>query len=383
VFALKKKIPRLYIPHAIFLLLFIPLLVLNVYYVPQPFVQPVSISEQVMGAKTSRTEMIKDIQPEVAKATSKPSPTSNLQPHYIYLGMWTEGFWDDSSQSVQPQRLIELQNKIGKKPAIAHFFTGWSNLTSDGLIAQLRVIKDNGWRPMISVNPYFFEKCQSDGKTLYQAIADGACDEFLTEATRKMKSFGQPLFLRFAWEMNIESMEWSIQRTGSSPGEFIQAWRRFHDIASKEGATNILWVFCPNVASLNALSFSSIYPGNSYVNWTGLDGYNWGSTQSWSSWQSFGTIFSASYKSLVKLAPSKPIMLGETNTTNVGGDKAAWYQDMLVNELPNQFPQIKAVVFYNENRTDKEGVNWLIDITPESLSTFAKSINSPIYLSSF
>ena len=115
------------------------------------------------------------------------------------------------------------------------------------------------------------------------------------------------------------------------------------------------------------------------MDWTGLDGYNWGTTQSWSHWQSFSEVFTASYKHLVIIAPKKPMLLAEVNTTEQGGDKSAWYTDMLTQQIPYNFPQIKAVVIYNEDRNSQEQVNWRVDITPASLQAFTSALQNKFY----
>lgn len=313
---------------------------------------------------------------------NSPSPTFVIhQP--IYLGMWTEGFWNDTTFRLQPEKLINLENSIGKKMAIAHYYRGWENLYKPSIIEELRAIDSQGWRPMLSTNPFFFDKCPSQNMPLYKAIASGNCDNFLREAALNLKTFGKPLLLRYAWEMNIDSIEWGVGKTGSSPQDFINAWRRFHDIAKSQEASNIIWVFSPNVETSSSIPYSQLYPGDSYVDWLGLDGYNWGTSKSWTYWQSFTLVFNNSYKNLTQLSPFKPLMIAEVNTTDQGGDKANWYRKMLTEEIPNNFPQIKAVIFYNENRNAQEQVNWLINNTPETLSAFSESIKNPIYISSF
>jgi beta-mannanase len=288
-----------------------------------------------------------------------------------------------STLTLHPEALTEVQTKIGKKVAIAHFYTGWSNLVNPKFVNQLQIASNNGWRPMVSANPYFFDKCQANGKTLYQAINSGNCDNFMKNVGISLKQYGHPIFLRFAWEMNIPSMDWSIQKTRSSPFDYISAWQRFHTIVAAQGADNVIWVFAPNTFSSSSIAYNQLYPGDAYVDWVGLDGYNWGTTQSWSSWQSFNQVFSASYSTLTAIAPGKPFMLSEVNTTDVGGDKAAWYTDMLSVQIPYNFPRISAVVFYNEDRTQQEKVNWLIDGSPAALQAFSQGVSLPLYLSSF
>ncbi len=305
-----------------------------------------------------------------------PSPVTTSPSRVVMLGMWNQGFWDEKTRTLHPENLLTVEQKVGKHMAIAHYYLGWELLGNQSIIPQLQEIVRNGWRPMVSANPYFFDSCPANGSTLYKAIANGNCDAFLHSVGRTLKQFGMPIFLRFAWEMNIDSIS-------CNSSDFTLAWKHFRDIVNSEGATNVLWVWSPNTMTNTSVPYADLYPGNAYVDWTGLDGYNWGTTQPWSHWQSFSEIFSQSYNALISLAPTKPLMLGEVNTTNVGGDKALWYTDVLSMQIPLNFSHIKAIVFYNEDRTTSENVNWLIDINQSSLSAFSKGIKNPIYVSSF
>jgi beta-mannanase len=235
---------------------------------------------------------------------------------------------------------------------------------------------------MISINPYFFDKCNVTGVALYKAIAQGNCDEFLKAAAQNVKQVSFPFFLRFAWEMNATSMAWGIQKTGSSNEDFIGAWRHMHDVFTAEGVTQAIWVFSPNAEQVADPTFNEYYPGDSYVDWVGLDGYNWGKTQTWSSWQSFETVFSSSYRKLTRIATSKPVMLAEVNTTDVGGNKAVWLQDMFATVTSSRFSQVQAIVFYNEDRSASEQVNWRLDESPIYMQTVAQALKNQVFTSS-
>ena len=108
-----------------------------------------------------------------------------------------------------------------------------------------------------------------------------------------------------------------------------------HDIFEEVGATNVSWVWCPNVDFANKLtSLPELYPGNSYVDWTCLDGYDWGSNPAGASsgdgWQRFDQIFQSTYNEIVNtVAPGKPMIIGEVGSTEDGGSKAAWISNML------------------------------------------------------
>ena len=102
-------------------------------------------------------------------------------------------------------------------------------------------------------------------------------------------------------------------------------WRHVHDVFTAQGATNVTWVWCPNIQGPKSTSLAEMYPGDSYVDWTCVDGYNWGTDQG-NEWQTFNQIFAGSsyngwyntYQLLQQLAPSKPIMIGETASSENG-----------------------------------------------------------------
>jgi beta-mannanase len=312
--------------------------------------------------------------PENMSITKSEEPVRN-----IAIGAWTEGLFDAKNQKLQPDKLKEFEELINKKLSIAHYYIGWEILDNTELLKQFEQLRSFGWKPMLNVNPYYFSKCPASDIPLYRAIANGNCDDFLHASGKNLANIKDEFFLVFAWEMNNDNNEWSIPISASKPEDFIAAWRRIHSIFKEEGVTAIDWVFCPNVPEVGVLPYSQFYPGDDYVDWLGLDGYNWGTTQSWSSWVDFSGVFTASYNSITKIAPGKPLMLAEVNTTDKGGDKAGWYKDMFLKQIPYNFPAIKAVVIFNEDKTKQEKVNWKVDITKESLSAFSEAVKPDFY----
>ena len=138
--------------------------------------------------------------------------------------------------------------------------------------------------------------------------------------------------MRFDWEMNGSWFPWSEGVNGNQPGEFVAAWRHVHDIFAAVGADNVTWVWCPNVDPDNLfLDLASQYPGDAYVDWTGLDGYNWGLNPAKPDrWRNFNELYSATYQRIVNtIAPDKPMLIGEMGSTEQGGSKAQWIEEAL------------------------------------------------------
>ena len=62
----------------------------------------------------------------------------------------------------------------------------------------------------------------------------------------------------------------------------MQAWKHIVDIFRSVGANNVSYVWCPNFiypSTTTWPTYASLYPGDSYVDWTCLDGYNWGTNK--------------------------------------------------------------------------------------------------------
>ena len=74
--------------------------------------------------------------------------------------------------------------------------------------------------------------------------------------------------------MNGYWYPWSEQRNGNQPGDYVKAWRHVVDIFRSVGATNATWVWCVNTPDHITTPLTELYPGDNYVDWTAIDGYN-------------------------------------------------------------------------------------------------------------
>jgi hypothetical protein len=134
-------------------------------------------------------------------------------------------------------------------------------------------------------------------------------------------------------------------------------------------------VWCPNVTYNGATPYAEVYPGAAYVDWTCLDGYNKGGEY----YTTFVNLFGASYKALLRLAPNKPIMIGETASVEDAGKKAEWITSAL-KALPKRFPRIKAFLWFNWQISESGTTwQWPIESSPEAAGAFARAIASPYF----
>jgi hypothetical protein len=277
----------------------------------------------------------------------------------------------------------------GKRAAILHWGQAWFR---DGKYqpfpaSYFQAARDHGSLPMVNWGSWD-SCCGTDQPTLrLSEIVNGTHDAYITQWAQSARAWGHPFFLRFDQEMNgWWQFPWSDQANGNKPGEFVAAWRHVHDIFSQQGATNATWVWCPNISGSKTTPLSQLYPGGDYVNWTCMDGYNWG-TDKGNRWQSFSDVFAGdgsngshnTYQEVLAIAPDKPIMIGEVATSRNGGDPGAWVRDAL-DQLPTSFPQIKALVWTNADFGDRS-LYWPIQSTPAIQSAFTQGISASYFAS--
>jgi hypothetical protein len=227
---------------------------------------------------------------------------------------------------------------LGRRLAIAHHYRGWTSVFPTGLesgdLAMGRI-------PLIS---WAGDKGFPD---LGEVMA-GSYDGMIRDRARGLRDLGEPVFLRFGWEMNgswsgfgglADSTQW--------PALYVAAWRHIHDLFVEEGAENVVWVWSPAARSVPARPWnhwSHYYPGDAYVDWVGIDGYNWGTL-----WRSFSAIFTPVYRAY---AARKPLMIAEVGSVEAGGDKAAWI-DRMARDLRRDFPSVAGLVWFDSNTIDE------------------------------
>ncbi|HEX5983477.1 MAG TPA: glycosyl hydrolase [Solirubrobacterales bacterium] len=300
----------------------------------------------------------------------------------IYWGSWIDGDvytkageepWGDAPWSNQTWDEFEA-NSGGKPLSILHFGqpAPWNQSFAEG---PLDLTIERGAIPMMDMDP--------DGVTL-SSINSGAKDADFQAWAAAVSEYGKPFFLRWSWEMNGQWFKPYGPESAASPELYKQVWRRIHGIATEHGAHNITWVWCPNVTVEGTTPISQLYPGDAYVDWTCMDGYNRGSNPiNPEGSKSFSGVFSQTYQELLSIAPSKPIMIGEVGATEVDlfRKKRDWIAEALGSELPTNFPKIEAVLWFNWNHPEPTGErwDWQIESSPAAEASFRNVISSPFY----
>lgn len=309
-------------------------------------------------------------------------------PKPIYWGAWISG--DTYNQGNPPWNTSAIdifEQHAGKKLSILHWGQPWwhcSNGSCDYQLfdlqkAQYDVVRQRGSIPLVDWASYDYAAPDLLNQPQFSlsAIIAGQHDEYIREWATQAKDWGHPFFLRFDWEMNGNWFPWSERVNGNQPGQFVQAWRHVHDIFKEVGANNVTWVWCPNIVLPITIPLEWLYPGDEYVDWVCMDGFNPGTHPSRPDrWITFEDLFSSTYHLLRTIAPSKPIMIAEMASTESGGSKSGWIRTALSHTLPEEFPAVKAVLWFNWR---VRGTDWPIESSAAAQRAFRESIGSAYY----
>ena len=122
-----------------------------------------------------------------------------------------------------------------------------------------------------------------------------------------VRAYRHPVIMSFGHEMNGYWYSWGYRKT--SPAVFVAAWRHIVKIFRVLGAQNVTWLWTVNI--INDTHGGQIprpgqwWPGSSYVNWVGIDGYYL--KPSWKFAPLFGPTIAA-----VRSVTADPILIAET-----------------------------------------------------------------------
>lgn len=251
---------------------------------------------------------------------------------------------------------------VGRMPELVMWYAAWSDNGAFPL-AQVQEVTSMGAVPEITWEPWDPRLGTAQSRYSMANIAAGKHDSYIRAWARSAAGWGKAVRIRFAHEANGTWYPWAVGVNGTTASQYVAAWRRVVNIFRSVGAKNVSFVWCPNIPFPGTPGMATFYPGDAYVSVVGLDGYNWGTSQSWSQWGSFTDVFADGVGQLRSLT-AKPIWLGEVGCAEQGGDKAAWVADMF--RVLDANPDVAGFTWFN---ADKEA-DWRVESTQASLDAF-------------
>jgi hypothetical protein len=231
-------------------------------------------------------------------------PTGPLPVHLppssaSYLGVYTEG----TPASYTP--VTAFASATGAKPDIVMYYSGWFVPFPVGFATT---VARNGAAPLVQMDP--------DGIKIAE-ISSGQYDGYLSSYAEAVRAYRHPVIVSFGHEMNGDWSSWGYRHT--SPAVFVAAWQHIVKLFRALGAQNVTWLWTVNViddtAQGNIPNPAPWWPGSSYVNWVGIDGYylkpNW----------QFAPLFGPTITA-VRALTGDPILIAETGAVPAAGQPA-------------------------------------------------------------
>ena len=206
-----------------------------------------------------------------------------------------------------------------------------------------------------------------------QELVNGKADTYIRDYAKGVKNYGEEIWLRPLHEANGDWYDWGVGKegAGNTDANVAEAFRHIVKIFREENVENVKWVWTTNASNAGKGStLTGNYPGDEYVDYISIDGYNWGQCQSWSSWQTFSQVFKKAYNALANI--DKPLFIAEISSSELGGNKAEWITDMF-DHFATDFSRVFAVMWFSQSKEANEG-DWALNTSQAAVDAWKAGI---------
>lgn len=298
------------------------------------------------------------------------------------------GAWLDGWPSPEEESIRSFEDQTGTQVQIVDIYLDWSTSFAE-VESSVEHVQRSGAMAQLTWEAHgLTTKDIADGSkqvTLNNGttMSVGAyLDSFGARACQTAQETGTPILVRPLHEMNGDWFSWGIAyRTedGTQPNtneSYKAAWQRIHAAFTEDCSDDevrFVWAVNHNSGGTDA-GFTGTYPGDAYVDYLGVDGYNWGSKASWG-WQPFDEIMAPAYCAVTEVS-DKPVLLAEWGSVEAGGDKAAWIEDAFTT-IHEDYPRIRGMVWLDTKKHEEqtgETMDWRVDSSPEALEAYSQSV---------
>jgi len=264
-----------------------------------------------------------------------------------------------------PVAIEKFDTYVTTNPDYLAFFVHWGNGGGE-LPKFLKTYAYNKDRTLV----IFWESSDYTKDPIYQpeysysTILNGEWDEYLSDFAEQLQKYkGEVILVPFS-EMNGNWNAWSGTTNGNNPEEAVRAYQYVHRFF--KDVENVKFGWAPNSVSVPRTVENRIeayYPGDAYVDYVGVDGFNKGTP-----WYSFNDIFGPALDVISQY--QKPIIIFSFASAE-GPSKAGWMEDAFLTQMP-KYPLLHGWIWFNQ---DKER-NWLVWSDEESLDVFRNFVKS-------
>ncbi|MFF5229326.1 glycoside hydrolase family 26 protein [Dactylosporangium sp. NPDC000521] len=250
----------------------------------------------------------------------------------------------------------------GADPTVVQFFVKWTQEFRADSIPQTY---KQGALPVISWEPWAGVK-RGPNQTDYalSKIISGRFDDYIRRFATAVRDQKWPVAIRFAHEMNGNWYPWSEKQSGNKPGEYAEMWRHVHGIFAEVGATNVIWIWSPNIIRpVPSVKLDPLYPGDAYVDWIGMVGYAVEESTA-------AAVFEPTITAVRKFS-QKPLIITET-AVEKGPHQLKWIADFFAWMGNRQ--DIVGFIWFNFSKDEGGTSDWRFSVHPPIAEAVRKGL---------
>ena len=313
-----------------------------------------------------------------SSSSAAKAPRAKYEPagDAVYHGASLPDAWSENGLRRQ---IADYNAAAGKKISVVTWFAsayekGRMTSWSQSYAPNMARVKRLGAVSLIKFSTQDYAYDQTHKIADLKSIARGTWDDYFKQAALAVKDFGGPVFISIDHEMNGNWYPYSQAYPGAqtTAADYVAAWKRIVDIFNQTGATNVAWVWSPNVPDVGGVSYQSYYPGDDYVDWVGVSFYS-------------GNDPKAMDDIYGKFAAKKPFFITEWATAPEKNrynpqfpGEVAWVKNFF-ETLNDRYPRVKAISWFNWNQGDGD---YRLQRVPEQARAYAADVAAPRYLDS-
>lgn len=279
---------------------------------------------------------------------------SMLEAHKAAFGVTSaEGPADESGQ---------VTTETGCKPL-------WRGVyVSVGGPFELSRLTDAAGVPIVTLQPKEPSAAVRQKSWTLASVASGRHDSELRAVANTIVDYGDLVVIRYAPEMNGDWSPWGVTVDGNTPSQFIEAWRHVVTLFRQAGASNVLWLWAPNIVRAAAVhGIAQFWPGDSWVDLVGFTGYGV-EKSAYGVETSAGATFDPTMRLLAQ-HPTKPVILAEMGVS--GTTKDRWITSL--GPWLSAHRNVIGLIWTDEKPPDAHA-DWRFDDSTRDLKAFKKSV---------
>jgi mannan endo-1,4-beta-mannosidase len=192
--------------------------------------------------------------------------------------------------------MLLFTRTVGQAPNLATYYSGWwepfwTSFAQESYAA--------GATTVVQIDP----SNPPHNTVSIAGIVNGEYDSYLETFADEVADFGHQVIIGFGHEPDGKFYPWGEDHV--SPSLWVAAWQHIVEVFRQQGAYNVTWLWTMNVLGSQTHPLSAYWPGSSYVNWVGIDGYYQHSGNTYA--QVFGPTIVA-----IREFTKTPILISET-----------------------------------------------------------------------